>query len=66
DPQGKLAWTGQAAAPADDAGNGQQLSLVIPGSMLRDGSFTIAVSGIAAHGERTAIDKYIFDLRLAD
>jgi len=66
DPQGKLAWTGQAAAPADDAGSGQQLSLVIPGSMLRDGSFTIAVSGIAAHGERTAIDKYIFDLRLAD
>lgn len=66
DPQGKLAWTGQAAAPASDAGNGQQLSLAIPGSMLQSGSYAIAVSGISAHGERTAIDKYAFDLRLTD
>jgi hypothetical protein len=66
DPQGKLAWTGQAAAPASDAGNGQQLSLAIPGSMLSNGTYAIAVSGIAAHGERTAIDRYAFDLRLTD
>jgi hypothetical protein len=63
DPQGKLAWTGAAPATADDA---QRLSLVIPGAMLRDGAYTVAVSGIAAHGERTEIDRYVFDLHLTD
>jgi hypothetical protein len=66
DPQGKLAWTGVAPAPAGDASGSQQLSLAIPGTMLQDGAYTIAVSGIAAHGERTVIDKYTFDLRLTD
>ena len=63
DPQGKLAWTGLTAAPAAD---GQRLSLAIPGAMLRDGAYTVAVSGVAANGQRTAIDKYIFDLHLND
>jgi hypothetical protein len=66
DPQGKLAWTGLAAANAGEAGDSQQLSLVIPGAMLRNGTYTIAVAGIAAHGERTEIDRYVFDLRLTD
>jgi len=66
DPQGKLAWTGIAAAPADNAGNDQRLSLVIPGAMLKNGAYTVTVSGVAAHGERTEIDKYIFDLQLSD
>jgi hypothetical protein len=63
DPQGKLARTGLTAAPAAD---GQQLSLAIPGGMLRDGAYTISVSGVTPHGERTAIDKYIFDIHLTD
>jgi len=58
DPQGKLVWRG-AGAPS-----GQQLSLVIPGAMLRNGIYTLAVSGIAPNGERTAIDRFVFDLRL--
>jgi hypothetical protein len=66
DPQGKLAWTGLAAAPTVDASNGQRLSLAIPGAMLRNGSYTVTVSGIAAHGERTEIDKYVFDIHLID
>jgi hypothetical protein len=70
DPQGKLAWTGLAAASAPsaeaDAGEGQRLSLLIPGAILQNGAYTIAVSGVAAHGERTQIDKYVFDLRLSD
>jgi hypothetical protein len=66
DPQGKLAWTGVAAAPADDSSDNRRLSLVIPGAMLQNGSYTVAVSGVAAHGERTEIDKYVFDLHLSD
>jgi hypothetical protein len=63
DPQGKLARTGLTASPVAD---GQRLSLAIPGGMLRDGSYTLAVSGVTPHGERTAIDKYIFDIHLND
>jgi len=66
DPQGKIAWTGLATASADDASDGQRLSLVIPGAMLRNGTYTVAVSGIAAQGEHTPIDKYLFDLHLID
>ncbi len=66
DPQGKLAWTGVAAAPAGDAGDNQRLSLVIPGAMIENGAYTVAVSGVAAHGEHTEIDKYVFDLHLSD
>jgi hypothetical protein len=64
DPQGKLAWTGIAAA--GDASDSHRLSLVIPGAMLRDGAYTLAVSGIAANGERTDVDKYVFDLHLTE
>jgi hypothetical protein len=61
DPQERLAWTGVA-----DASGGQPLSLVIPGTKLRSGAYTVAVYGIGPNGERTAIDKYVFDLRLTD
>jgi hypothetical protein len=66
DPQGKLAWTGLAAAPAEDPSDNQRLSLVIPGAMLQNGAYTVAVSGVAAHGECTEIDRYVFDLHLSD
>jgi hypothetical protein len=66
DPQGKVAWTGVAAAPEESDSGGQRLSLMIPGAMLQNGAYTVAVSGIGAHGERTALDRYIFDLHLTD
>ena len=66
DPQGELVWSGSAPAPADNSAESQRLSLVIPGAMLQDGAYTVAVSGIAANGEHGEIDKYLFDLRLTD
>jgi len=66
DPEGKLAWTGVAAAPGDGEGGDQRISLEIPGAMLRAGTYTVAVSGISAQGQRTAIDRYAFDIRLTD
>lgn len=66
DPQGKLTWTGTAPAPAGDATETQRLSLMIPGAMLKSGVYTVAVSGVAAHGERTELDKFVFDLHLSD
>jgi hypothetical protein len=65
-PNGKLAWTGTATARTDESGENERLSLMIPGAMLQDGSYTVAVTGIAASGERTAVDKFVFDLQLTD
>ena len=66
DPQGKAVWTGSVAAPSDDAGEGQRISLAIPGSMLRNGSYTVTVSGVTPRGEHTVIDRYSFTLQLND
>jgi hypothetical protein len=62
DPQGRPVWTGSIAVPP----NGQRFSLEIPGTMLRTGTYTVAVSGVGPHGELTPIKKYVFDLRLTD
>jgi hypothetical protein len=34
--------------------------------MLRNGAYSLTVSGVAAQGERTKIDEYAFDLHLND
>jgi hypothetical protein len=66
DPQGKTAWTGSAAASSDNADQGQRLSLVIPGAMLRNGRYTVTVSGVTPQGEHSTVDQYGFDLHLTD
>ena len=66
DPKGKLAWTGVVASPNESQSGAQRLSLVIPGAMLQSGAYSLVVSGAGAHGERTVIDRYAFDLRLTD
>jgi hypothetical protein len=64
DPQGKPAWTGSIAAPAQEDGGDLRLSIVIPGGMLQAGTYSLAVSGVGAHGERTAIGQYAFAISL--
>jgi hypothetical protein len=66
DPEGRLAWTGVTAAPGDGEGGDQRISLAIPGAMLRTGTYTVAISGISAQGQRMAIDRYAFDIRLTN
>jgi hypothetical protein len=66
DSQGKTVWTGSIAAPAAGESGGQRISLAIPAAMLRNGPYTVAVSGVGANGERTPIDKYTFDLVFTD
>lgn len=62
DPQGKLAWTGTMPAAVQESDSGQRLSIVIPGSMLRNGSYSLSVTSVASNGERTTIQQYIFDI----
>ena len=54
------------AAPSDDAVEGQRLSLAIPGAMLRNGTYTVTISGVTPRGEHTVIDQYAFNLHLTD
>jgi len=66
DPQGKTAWTGSMAAPASGDGQGQRILLAVPGALLKNGSYTVAVSGVADNGGRTPLDRYTFNLALAN
>lgn len=66
DPQGKLLWAGAVAAAGAGETVNQSYSLEIPGAMLGNGLFTVVVSGVAPNGERTAIDRYLFEVHLTD
>lgn len=64
DPQGKLAWTGAIPVPGGDQGSDERISLAIPGAMLQNGVYTIVVSGIGSHEERTEVERHVFDVHL--
>jgi hypothetical protein len=66
DPQGKLAWSGAIAARAAGESAGQRILLAIPGATLRKGAYTVAVSGVGPHGERTPIERNVFNLLFTD
>ena len=65
DPQGKLAWTQKVAASVVSTADGT-LWLMIPGAGLRQGSYSLAVSGIAAAGQATEIERRAFDIHIHD
>jgi len=65
-PKGELVWTGTLPAPPQDTDSDQPFSLTIPGRMLRCGSYSLTVSGIDAHGTRSLVDRYNFDIVLSD
>ena len=64
DPSGKRVWSGSVSAPSQQAGSDLQLSLVIPGSMLQTGTYSLAMFGVAANGSRTELERQVFDLTL--
>jgi anti-sigma factor RsiW len=65
DPEGKLAWTHNISAASSGA-DGDTLSLMIPGAGLRQGAYALVVSGVAAAGQRTEIERHIFDIHLTN
>ncbi len=62
--EGKVIWTRNETAPGTN--NAGTLSLLIPGSGLQQGSYTLAISGVSADGEKTPIDRRILDLHFED
>jgi hypothetical protein len=66
DSQQEQVWTGVIAAPAASDGDDQRITLAIPGAMLQNGSYSVAVSGVGPQGERTPIQRYVFTVRFID
>jgi len=66
DQEGKLVWTDSFAAPSENEVANQSLSLVIPGAALVNGQYAVAVSGIAPGGEKTPLNRFVFEIRMTD
>jgi len=65
DPEGKLAWT-QNISVASNGADGDSLSLMIPGEGLRQGAYSMAVSGVSVTGQRMEIERHTFDIHLTN
>jgi len=63
DPTGKTVWT--STAPAQNAGGDAQFSVVLPGGMLQNGTYTLVVSGVDSKGTRAPAGRYVFDVVLS-
>jgi hypothetical protein len=63
DPSGKEQWS--QTITASSTGDGT-VSLVIPGTTLQQGPYTLAISGITAQGGRTEIERRVLDIQLAE
>lgn len=66
DPQGSQIWSGSGQLPTDGDAGSRPVSLFIPGSVLRDGNYTIEVSTFGSQGERSTTDKYSVTIHLTD
>jgi Putative zinc-finger len=62
DPQNKPVLA--IPAPNDGQNADGTLSLAIPGADLHDGAYTLAISGLAANGDRTEIERHSLDFHL--
>jgi len=63
--QGKSVWTSSVPAPAQNPSGDTQFSIVVPGAMLENGTYTLTVSGTASHGEQNVVQRYVFDVVLS-
>jgi hypothetical protein len=60
DPNGKQFWIHSVSQPTE----GENIvSLLIPGSGLREGSYTIAISGITSQNDRVELDRRVLDVQ---
>jgi hypothetical protein len=58
--QAALSVTAPGEGPSEDG----TLSLAIPGKELADGTYTLAISGVAADGQQTEIERHVLDVHL--
>jgi hypothetical protein len=66
DPQNRQVWTKTVSATGAGVGGNGTVSLLIPGAGLQEGAYTIAITGLNAQGERSAIDRQVLDIHFDD
>jgi hypothetical protein len=65
DPQGKEFWSTTIQTSAAQSGQ-EPISLVIPGTGLQPGSYTLTITGITAQGSRSQLYRRVLDIRFAE
>ena len=63
-PQGKQVWSATAPAPVDTDTATQRLSLVSPGTGLKDGVSIVEIFGISAQGQQFPVDRFSVEIHL--
>jgi hypothetical protein len=66
DSQGKAAWTGTMKSSSQNSANNSQVSIVVPGGLLKSGTYSLVVSGENANGDRSELERYVFDVALSN
>lgn len=66
DPQGKRLWTQTVAAPDQNSGQAGTLSLLIPGAVLKQGSYSLDSAGISPQGARTELGRRVLDVHFSE
>jgi hypothetical protein len=66
DPKGAHVWSGTAQLSADSDEGPRPVSLVIPGAILQNGSYTIEISTLGSPSESNPSDKYTVEIHLTD
>ncbi len=66
DAQGKTVWSIESTAASLGGPEAGPVSLIIPGKGLESRTYTLAVSGLAANGQRTEVERDLLDIHLND
>ena len=62
DPQGKRFWTQAITVPVESNAGSGTLSLLIPGTGLQQGTYTLNLAGISPQGARTELGRRALDV----
>lgn len=62
DGQDKIVWSATMPANSGAADQDQQVSVYLPGATLRNGAYSLRVTGVDAQGRRALVEDYLFDI----
>lgn len=62
DGQGKVIWSSTMPASSGASDQDQQFSVYLPGATLRNGTYSLSVTGVDAQGRRALAEDYRFDI----
>lgn len=63
DPNGKQVWTHSVSGSAPDSGDDGNVSLLIPGAGLREGSYILAISGVTPQNTNVEVDRRVLNVQ---